>query len=209
MDFHFKIQISYLRVLGQVIKQSLRHQELTATYTMETLLPQLIHYYQLECTLYLYLMIFHLRPYPLLFFSELTVQVNTLKYLYRITRIKFAILVHNCKYTIQNTWTQLQVHDYRQTIPPSPHATLTAIVLWVATLAVSFISARRFTAYRWKRSFMHVMTLRVLFYYPVYSLLNVFGKVLDRADLNYVRLQTVHNQGLQCCIAITILILII
>ena len=136
-------------------------------------------------------------------------QVNTLKYLKRITRIKFAILVHNCKYTIQNTWTQLQVHDYRQTIPPSPHATLTAIVLWVATLAVSFISARRFTAYRWKRSFMHVMTLRVLFYYPVYSLLNVFGKVLDRADLNYVRLQTVHNQGLQCCIAITILILII
>ena len=140
-DFHFKIQISYLKVLGQVIKQRLRHQELTTTYTIETLLPQLIHYYQLECTLYLYLMIFHLRPYPLLFFSELTVPVNTLKYLYRITRIKFAILVHDFKYTIQNTWTQLQAHnlkylytitctkfqilvlDYKQTIPPSPHAT--------------------------------------------------------------------------------------
>ena len=113
MDIHFKIQISYLKVLGQAIKQSLRHQELTTTYTMETLLPQLIHYYQLECTLYLYLMIFHLRPYPLLFFSELTVQVNTLKYLYRITRIKFAILVHNCKYTIQNTWTQLQEQNFK------------------------------------------------------------------------------------------------
>ena len=139
-DFHFKIQISYLKVLGQVIKQSLRHQELTTTYTIETLLPQLIHYYQLECTLYLYLMIFHLRPYPLLFFqwshssskhfkilvqdyknkicnTRTRFQVHNSKYLDTITSTQFEILVHDHLYKISNTCARLQVNNTTLTPP--------------------------------------------------------------------------------------------
>ncbi|KAL5254606.1 hypothetical protein ACHWQZ_G014146 [Mnemiopsis leidyi] len=50
-----------------------------------------------------------------------------------------------------------------------------AIILWIATCIVSFISARRFNSYRWSKTFIFVMSNRIIFYYAVYSLLNVIS----------------------------------
>lgn len=61
-------------------------------------------------------------------------------------------------------------------------------VMWLATLIVTLVSTSRFDSYRWSKTFIHVMTRRVLYYYVLYSLLNVFVILNAKGTLVYTYL---------------------